>query len=1089
MNAMINWFARNGVVANLLMLVIVGMGLATISGIKKEVFPEISIDMVTVTVEYRGAAPQEVEEGVCIRIEEAVQDLDGVKKITSTAGEGSGTVTIEIATGYNTRDVLDDVKTRVGAIDTFPEEAEQPVIEEITNRTQTINLSIAGDADELTLKRLGERVRDDLLALPVITQAELQNARPYEVSIELSEDAMRRYGLTFDFVANAVRRASVDLPGGSLKTDKGEILLRTKGQAYTGEEFERLTLLTRPDGSKLLLSDVANVVDGFEETDKWAYLDGKPAVLVKVFRVGDQSAIEIAAAVYDYIETTQPTLPEGIALTAWADAARLLKSRMDLLVKNALTGLLLVFIVLTLFLRLRLAFWVTLGIPISFLGAMAVMPTLDVSINMISLFSFILVLGIVVDDAIVVGESIFEEQNKTRNGLEASIKGSERVAMPVIFGVLTTVVAFAPMLFVPGYMGKIWRVIPCIVIPTLLFSLVESKLILPYHLSHVHGPARRDKKPFILVRLWDGFFSFFSDGLVWFVRTLYKPALRFALEWRYLTVAAAISTMLLTFGLIAGGHIKFIFFPQVESDNVVADVTLPQETPAEVTAAVVRQLETAVVEVLAELEAQQGRPLHRHMLTSVGEQPFKTQAQRNSGGPSVMFSQANEGEVNIELTPSEERTITAAEITRLWRERTPPIPDVVELTFTSDMMGGGKAINIQFAGSDIDELKQIVARASVRLGEYPGVIDISDSFRGGKPEIKLGINYKAESLGLSLQDLGRQVRQGFFGEEAQRIQRGRDDVRIMVRYPEQDRKSMGDLEAMRIRTPEGGEAPFSSVATASIGRGFAAITRVDRKRTINLTAEVDESVTTANEVLADFQTEFLPELLDGHPDVAFSFEGDQESQMEALNAMGRGSIVALFVIYVLMAIPFKSYVQPLIVMSAVPFGIVGAVWGHVIMGMPMSMLSMCGVIALAGVVVNDSLVLVSFINQHRDEGGSLKNAVLEAGVVRFRPILLTSLTTAAGVTPLMLERSVQAQFLIPMAVALAFGVLFATFITLGLVPSIYLILEDFQNFFRWLRGAPVAVSEDEVLDSGNDPAPQLRAAREGLEPSSASAGD
>ncbi|MCB9385293.1 MAG: efflux RND transporter permease subunit [Bryobacterales bacterium] len=1067
MKGLIAWFASNSVVANLLMISIVGAGLMSLVGIPGlsgssillEVFPEISVDMVSVSVEYRGAAPEEVEEGICIKIEEAVQDLEGIKKITSVANEGSGSVAVEVQVGYDVADLVDDIKTRVDAIDTFPDEAEKPVIREITNRTQVINVSIAGDTDELTLKRLGERVRDDLLAVPGITQVDLKNARPYEIAIEVSEQDLRRYNLTFDSVADAVRVASLDLPGGSVKTDAGEILLRTKGQAYVGREFEDLTLLTRPDGSRIRLGDVAKVIDGFEEADNYSLMDGKPSVMVQVFRVGDQNAVDIVDKVYAYIEDTQPTLPEGIVLTPWADAARILKGRMDLLIRNAQSGLILVFVVLALFLRLRLAFWVTLGIPISFLGTLAIMPSMDVSINMISLFSFILVLGIVVDDAIVVGESIFEYQAKRREGPKAAIEGTQHVAIPVIFGVLTSVVAFAPMLFVPGYMGKIWRVIPAVIIPTLLFSLVESQLILPAHLSHYSEPKPGRRS--LPVRLFNGFFDLFANGLDWFVYKLYRPALHFALNWRYLTVAWAMATMLLTVGLVGGGFIKFVFFPQVESDNVVADVTMPQETPAEVTGKVVRELQASIMEVLQEVEREQGVKIHQHVMASVGEQPFAVQAQRNAGGRVANASSSNMGEVNVELIPSEERSITASEIVRRWRERTPAIPDVVELTFSADLLGGGKAIDIQFAGRDLDRLQEVVAATKTQLAEYPGVIDISDSFRGGKPEIKLDIKPEAESLGLSLQALGRQVRQAFFGEEAQRIQRGRDEVRVMVRYPEQERRSIGDLENMRIRTPDGAEVPFSEVAEANVGRGFATITRANRRRTIDVTAEVDESVANANEVLADLEATFLPGLLDRYRGVTFSLEGEQQSQMEAMSALGKGFVAALFIVYVLMAIPFKSYLQPLIVMSAVPFGIVGAIWGHAFMGLSMSILSMCGIVALTGVVVNDSLVLVNFINHHRDEGFSRKQAVLEAGVTRFRPILLTSLTTAAGVTPLMLEKSVQAQFLIPMAVALAFGVLFATFITLALVPAIYLILEDFKGMFRWLMGRPAPLEEDE----------------------------
>ncbi|MEX2300333.1 MAG: efflux RND transporter permease subunit [Bryobacterales bacterium] len=1051
MQGLTSWFARNGVVANLLMILIIAVGLMTTMSLRLEVFPEISVDIITVSVEYRGAAPEEVEEGVCVRVEEAVQDLDGIKKLTSSASEGMGTVTIEVETGYDTREVLDDVKSRVDAIDTFPEETEKPVIQELTNRFQVINVSIAGDADELTLKRLGEQVRDELTLLPEITQVELKNARPYEISIEVSEEALRRHGLTFDAVAQAVRSSSLDLPGGSVKTASGEILLRTKGQAYRGPEFERLTLMTRPDGSKLQLSDVARVVDGFEDTDQAARLDGMPAVLVQVYRVGDQNALEVVAAVKKYVAEARARLPEGIKIITWADTARILESRMDLLIRNAMSGLVLVFIILALFLRLRLAFWVTLGIPISFLGAIAMMPQLDVSINMISLFSFILVLGIVVDDAIVIGENIFSKQREAESGIEGAVSGVQEVMIPVIFGVLTTVAAFAPMLFVPGNNGKIWRVIPCIVIPTLLFSLVESQLILPSHLAH-QRPKKKRGRPNLVLRAWTGFFDFFENGLNWFIQKIYRPALNFAVEWRYLTLAAALATLALTFGLVGGGLVKFVFFPVVESDNIVANLTMPMETPVEVTAEAMRRLEASAAQLEKEIKEQTGGTPYEHVLTSVGEQPFRTQASRNAGARNASYSGAHLGEVNIELTPSEQRTITSSALAARWRDITGGIPGAVELTFTSDLMGGGKAIDIQLAGSDIEELRQVAAEIKTQLSEYPGVIDISDSFRGGKPEVKLDITSEAESLGLTRQDLGRQVRQGFFGEEAQRIQRGRDDIRVMVRYPEQQRKSLGDLESMRVRTPDGGEVPFSTVANAAYGRGFATITRVDRQRAINVTAEVDEAVANANELLADLGAGFLPQLLERHPSVQYSLEGEQRDQMESVDGLFRGFGVAMFAIYAMMAIPFRSYLQPLIVMSAIPFGIVGAIWGHIFLGLDVSLLSLCGVIALAGVAVNDSLVLVTFVNAHREQTGRIKKSVIEAGVTRFRPILLTSLTTAAGVTPLMLERSVQAQFLIPMAVALAFGVLFSTFITLGLVPALYVILEDFQKLVRWAWG-------------------------------------
>ena len=1052
MNGLIDWFARNGVVANLLMVLIVMAGLLTIPDLKKEVFPEFSVNVVSVSVSYRGAAPEEVEEAVCIRVEEALQGLEGIERIRSSANEGMGTVRIEIEPGYDTRALLDDIKARVDAIDTFPEETEKPVIEEAAIRNQVINLSISGDADELTLKRLGEQVRDELLLLPELSQVELKNSRLYEISIEVSEDDLRRHGLTFDQVARAVRRTSLDLPGGSVKAESGEILLRTKGQAYRGEEYEKLTLFTRPDGSRLQLGDVARVVDGFEDSDKFAWLNGKPAVMVQSYRVGDESALEVSRAVKEYAAEAQSRMPEGIVLTPWADAAQILESRMNLLIKNGLTGLVLVFVVLTLFLRLRLALWVTIGIPISFLGTIALMPVFDVSINMVSLFSFIMVLGIVVDDAIVVGESVYSRQQATGRGLSAAIEGTQRVTVPVVFGVLTTAMAFTPMLFVAGDSGPIWQVIPLIVIPTLMFSLIESKLVLPYHLSH-YRPRREGQSKSFLARVWDGFFGFFGKALDRFIHRVYRPMFLIVLEWRYLTLAVAVMTLLLTAGLVGGGLVDFNYFPQVESDTVVVDLTMPQETSAAVTARAVRTIEQSAFQLDQEIKQQTGRSLFRHVLTTVGEQPYRTQTERsNRSGDANRYSTPYRAEIIIELVPSEMRSLSSTQIGNRWRELTGPVPGAVELVFASELITSGKAINIQFSSSDMVKLREAVSKTKEELVRYQGVIDISDSFRGGKPELKLDITPKAEALGLSLQDMGRQVRQGFFGEEAQRIQRGRDDVRVMVRYPAEERRSLGTLERMRIRTPDGSEVPFSTVATAQMGRGFATISRVDRQRTISVTADVDEAVTNANRVLGDLQAGFLPDLLSSSPGVAYSLEGEQRDQQETLAGLAQGFSLVVLGIFAMMAIPFRSYLQPLIVLSAVPFGIVGAVWGHVILGYSTSVLSMLGVVALTGIVVNDSLVLVSFINDHRKQGMPLVQAVHRAGIVRFRPILLTSLTTAAGITPLILEKSVQAQFLIPMAISLAFGVLFATFITLGLVPSLYLILEDFKRVFRWLLG-------------------------------------
>ena len=1052
MKGILAWFVENSVAANLIMVVILVAGLITMGTVTKEVFPEIDANIIQVTVVYLGAAPEEVEEGVCTRVEEAIQGLEGIDEITSTAAEGVGTVSVEVDENYDVRELLDDIKSRVDAIDTFPVETERPIVRELQISRQVVNVAIHGRADERTLKVLGERARDELAAIPGITRTDLVSARPYEVSIEVSEQELRRHGLSFDDVAVAVRGSSLDLPGGSLKTEGGEILLRSKGQAYTGAEFEDLVLMARTDGTYLRLGEVAHVVDGFAETDQAMRFDGDPGVMVRVFRIGNQSALDIAATVKEYVAGERARAPEGIHYTVWQDDSRILRSRMDLLIKNGISGFILVFLSLALFLRLRLAAWVTVGIPVSFLGAFWLMPTLGVTINLLSLFAFIVVLGIVVDDAIVIGESIYTEQERVGRGRRASVTGVQKVYTPVIFAVLTTVVAFMPLLFVEGSTGRIMKVIPLIVIPTLLFSLMESLLILPSHLSHLKGGEPRLTGPF---GWWRRIQRAVARGLDRHTRGVYGPALSRMVEWRYLTLAVGIAILTLTIGYAAGGWIKFSFFPPVEADNVVAQLTMPLGTPAEKTILAVRRLEDAAGEVREDLRApgdggEDG--VFRHMQASVGEQPFRSNQSRSGGNAGTIYSGAHLGEINIELAPSEERSITGSRIAGLWRDKAGPVPDAVELTFTSSIFSTGDPINVQLTSDSLEMLRSAASRLKEKLATYPGVFDVADSFRQGKQEVQLAIKPSAETLGLTLSDLARQVRQGFYGEEAQRIQRGRDDVRVMVRYPEAERRSLGDLENMRIRTGEGSEVPFGTVAEASLGRGYDTITRKNRRRAVNVTADVDLAVANANEVLADLSAEYLPELKREHPGLLYSFEGQQKQQRETLGSLMRGFAIALLVMFALLAIPLRSYMQPLIIMSAIPFGLVGAIWGHVVMGINLTMLSMFGIVALAGVVVNDSLVLVDFVNRCRADGMAAADAVRVAGTERFRAILLTSLTTFAGLSPLMLERSLQAKFLIPMAVSLAFGVIFSTVITLGLVPVLYMIVEDAKGLFGRITG-------------------------------------
>ena len=1057
MKPVVAWFAKNPVAANLLMWVLIVGGLFAAINIKVELFPEFSMDMVQIRVMYPGAAPQEVEEGICIPIEEEINAIEGIEEITSSASEGMGSVMIEVRAGEDPRRVLDDVKTRVDAVDTFPEEAEKPVIEELLMRRQVINVAVYGEADEATLKRIGERVRDEINEIDGISQVQLANARPYEISIEVSEEALRRHGLSFDEVAAAVRRSSLDLSGGSLKTSGGEILLRTVGQAYHGPEFDEIVVMTRPDGTRVHLREVATVVDGFEDTDQEARFNGLPVVMVQVFRVGDESALQVASAVQEYVEQLRPELPEGIRAEVWQDASEILRSRLNLLLRNGAQGLALVFAVLALFLRFRISIWVSIGIPLSFLGALMVMAWTGTSVNMLSLFAFILVLGIVVDDAIVVAENVDRERQRGLSGLKAAVRGVQGISVPVVFAVLTSVLAFMPMLNLPGIMGKFLAVIPLTVIPALLFSLVESQLVLPAHLSH-EGRLIGTLACVPPFRWWTRLQEAVSRALFGFVDHVYRPTLSLALRWRYAAISMGVATLLGAGGLVAGGFVKFFFFPDIEGDVIAAQLAMPEGTSAQVTARAVARLEESALQIRRELEdeGEEGpRRVVRNLMASIGEQPYLTQ-QRGfaaAGGPIVG---SHFGEVVIELVPSEERVISSAEVANRWRDLCGPIPGTTELTFASALMHAGDPIHVQFTGHDIDELRAVAEELKGHLVNYQGVFDAKHTYRSGKDELVLDVEPAAEALGLSRMALARQVRQGFYGEEAQRVQRGRDEVKVMVRYPEEDRRSLYGLESMRVRTPSGGEVPFSAVASSDRRQGYSTIARADRRRMVNVTANVDHAVANPNEIIEALREDVLPGLLEAHPGVSYSLEGQSSDQMETMMTGGRLFLLALLAMYGLMAIPFRSYLQPAIIMLAIPFGVVGAIVGHLVMGIDLSILSLMGIIALSGVVVNDSLVMVDFVNRNRDAGLSVVEAARAAGVARFRPILLTTLTTFAGLTPLLLEQSLQARFLVPMAVSLAFGVVFATVISLILVPCAYLVLDDLKRAWVWLYGSAAA---------------------------------
>ncbi len=1039
MKAAIRWMARNHVAANILMFVLIVGGLIKGFSIKQEVFPEVDLDRVQVSVAYPGAGPEEVEEGILRQIEENVTGIDGIKEITSSASEGIGIVIAEVESGEDVDLVLQDIKSEVDRIVTFPEDAEKPVIAKLVNRAEVISVVVYGDVSDRVLREQAEEIREELLALEGITQVDLGGVRPYEISVEIPEENLRRYGLTLEEVARRIRRASLDLPGGTIKTEGGEILLRTKERRYFGPEYADITVVTNPDGAQVKLADIARVRDDFEETDVFARFDGVPAAMVKVFRVGDQKPIEISKRVKEYVKGKSSRIPTAVNIAVWFDTSEIYQSRINLLLKNACLGLTLVLIILGLFLEIRLAMWVMLGIPISFFGAMLLMPTLDVSINMLSLFAFILALGILVDDAIVVGENVFEQRQRGKPYVEAATDGAIEVGIPVIYAVLTTVAAFLPLVFVTGVMGKFIKVIPLVVISLLVMSLIESLFVLPAHLSGGRPNNRVGGGFFgVLERIRLGFGKFLDR----FIAERYRPFLERCLRYRYTTLAAGIAVLFLALGVVRGGILKFTFMPEVEGDMVIASIKMPPGTPAGETGKVAQFVVEEGKKVVGEFDRAKGKgnSIMRNIFSLVG-----TTLVRAGPGGGQTGSASNVSEIAMLLAESKDRGVPAVDVANRWREAVGDLPGVDSISFTSSLFEVGSDIDIRAAHADFAVLDSVAGRIKRSLAGYPGVANIDDSLSQGKRELKIQLRPEARTLGVTEEELGRQIRSAFYGAEALRLQRGRNEVKVMVRYPEEDRRKLWNLESMRIRTPDEGEISLAAAADVSEGWGYASINRTDRKRVVNVTATVDATVANAQEILLDMQENLFPKLASDHPGLTFDLVGEEKERKESMDSMKTGFTMALIGIFALLAIPFRSYSQPLLIMAAIPFGMVGAVLGHMIMGFSLSILSFFGIVALAGVVVNDSLLLIDTVNIRRRKGAELLTSLVDGGARRFRPILLTSLTTFFGLTPMILETSVQAQFLIPMAISLGFGILFATGITLLLIPCLYMMLEDVRG--------------------------------------------
>ena len=1036
---LIAWFAGNHVAANLLMFFIIVAGLISAFTIRKQTTPEFKLNWVHVQIPYLGAAPQEVEEGVVIKVEEAVQDIQGIKEIRSQSREGNGSITIEVLQGVDLNEVLTEVKTRVDAISTFPALAEKPVIYKFEADTPVIFVAIHGNLDDYSRKLIAQEVRDDLLAMPEISQVDFYGDRAFEISIEVSEHVLRKYGLTMSEVSQAIRRSSVDMPGGTIKTEGGDILLRTEGQVYTGRQYADLVLRTYADGTRLTLGDIAQINDGFVETQGFGRFDGEPTATLNVLANGQQNELKTAAAVKSYVERKRASLPAGVEMDLWVDRSHYLTGRLDMMLKNMWQGALLVFLVLSLFLRMRVAAWVIIGIPIAFLGTLFLMPygPWPVTINMISLFGFIVVLGIVVDDAIIIGESIYTKIRADGHTIDNVVLGAQKVAVPATFGVLTTIAAFAPMLFIGGVAGPFFEAMGMVVILCLLFSLIESKLILPAHLVHakiktvdeddLFHPQRSIGALEKIPRFFQKIQRRTQHGLQRVIHDYYRPLLQRSIRNCGLTVTIFVGVLIVTVGLLGSGLVRIVLFPEVPGDFIRMDLRMESGSAPEARNAALDRVERAILDL--NQEYINDNPDLPPMISHIGS-----------------FSQGDTGAVAwVELPMVTGRPLQVSDIAKLWRERVGEIAGVKELTFEDgDNFGGGAPLSFRLSGDNYAALEDASAELESRLATYEGVFDIRNSSDSGAQEIKLTIKPEAEALGLTMDSLGRQVRQAFYGEEAQRIQRGKDEVRVMVRYPAEDRRSIADLENMRIRTPDGEEVPFESVADVTFGKSYSTIARLNRARTITVSADIDAEIAEPGKIASEISEEYIPGLLSRHPGVTYGLEGSSQEEQEFMRNISIASIAALFLIYALIAIPLRSYGQPLVIMSVIPFGIVGAVIGHLLMGKALSMFSLFGLIALAGVVVNDSLIMVDFINTARKEGTPVLQAVVDSGTQRFRAIILTSFTTAAGLMPIMLESSVQAQYVIPMAISLSFGILFATFITLFLVPALYVLMRNFK---------------------------------------------
>jgi multidrug efflux pump subunit AcrB len=1014
----IAYMAKNSIAANLLMIILIGGGIWTMYSIQKEVFPQFQLDIVDVSVVYPGAAPTEVEQGIILPIEEAIRGVQGIKEITSTAEEGSGQVSIELVTGLDRMKVFQDIDQAVNRINTFPDDIEELEVRLQAQQRDVMEVGLFGEADIWTLRKLGERLRDQLLSSEGITQVEIGNVPDYVTHVEIPRNTLRQYGLTLQDVSDLIRQSSQDIPAGSVETSSGEILLRMNERKEMARQFEEINIVTNPNGAKVTLADIAEIRDGFEETGFHAQFNQQKSVEVQIFRVGDQSPLDIENTVKEVLDQFRATLPPGIQVRIDSNRANDYRQRMGLLTENGFLAILIVLLILSVFLEYRLAFWVMMGMAISFVGGILFLPMLGISINMISMFGFLVVLGIVVDDAIVVGENIYEYRQKGLGFMQAAIEGARDVSRPIVFSILTNIIAFVPLLFIPGATGKYWWPLPAVVIVVLAISLFEALFILPAHLAH---GSRKSK--FKLGNWLHRQQQRVADGFNGLVDRYYRPFLERCLKHRYITFSSAVALLVMVGAYGLSDHMGIIMMPEVAADEIEAGVSLPVGTTAEQAA-----------EVATEITDATYRMFEEHNLFEVAD------------GIKTNVRNQNFIDVEIVMKPPTERDMVAGEMIALWRDNIGDITGVDQITFEAERGPGGwqQDISVDISHSDIDVLEEASTAFLEEMETYEATRDVNDNYNRGKSQFDFELLPEGRNLGLTSADVGRQLRNAFFGALTMRQLRGTNEVEIRVKLPRKERQDLYNLEDLILRTSTGMEVPLMDVVRLKEGEAFTSINRRDGRRVVSVGMDV-EPKSAVSRVIESIESEVLPNLQNDYPGITWSFEGSNAEMRESTAALWGGFSIAMLVIYALLAVAFRNYFQPFIVMGAIPFGIVGAVIGHILLGYDLSLVSLMGVIALSGVVVNDSLIMVDYANKKR-QGQSAFSAIHEAGVRRFRPIMLTTLTTFGGLAPIIMERSTQATQLIPMAISLGFGIVFATAIILVIVPSMYLMLEDVTNW-------------------------------------------